>query len=355
LRIPKQKVNRFIQQDMKRHGIPGQAVAILGHSKLLHLGYYGYANLEHAVPVKPETIFQSGSVGKMFTATAIMKLLEQKKLKLDASIRTHFRVLPKTWQDITLLHLLTHTAGTGDYPDDFDFRKDYGEDELLAIIGKLPLTFRAGESWSYSNLGYVLLGVLIGKVTGMFYGDYLKRYIFKPAGMTTARVISEADIIPNRAAGYERIKGSNKLKNQEWVAPSLNTTGDGALYLSILDLIKWEQALYHNTILKPPSLEQMWTPVTLNNRSSKVTKEVGYGFGWELSQVNVQLVIEHDGSWQGFTSCLSRYTESGITIIVLRNVTANKNASPKKLVRGIASLLFSGQAKSIRNRKGEKV
>lgn len=344
-KLPKQKIDDFIRQDMKRHGIPGQTVAIVSQAKLLHLGCYGFANLEHEVPVKPETIFQSGSVGKMFTATSIMKLVEQKKLNLDASIRAYFDTLPKTWQDITLRHLLTHTAGTGDYPDDFDFRKDYSEEELLRFIAKLPLTFRAGESWNYSNLGYVLLGILIGKVTGMFYGDYLKKHVFKPAGMTTARVISEADIIPNRAAGYERVKGGNNLKNQEWVAPSLNTTGDGALYLSILDLIKWEQALYHNTILKAPSFEQMWTPVTLNNHSSKVTKEGGYGFGWEISQANAQLVIEHDGSWQGFTSCLSRYTVSGVTIIVLRNVTANKNAWPKQLVRSIASMLVSGQAK----------
>jgi CubicO group peptidase (beta-lactamase class C family) len=334
-KISVRKIDTFIRQDMKRYAVPGQAVAILSKEKLLHLGCYGYANLEHDVPVKPETIFQSGSVGKMFTATAVMKLVEQKKLHLDTSIKNYLATLPKSWQATSLRHLLTHTAGTGDYPDKFDFRKDYSEDELLEFIAKLPLHSSPGERWSYSNVAYVVLGILISKVTGIFYGDYLKKYVFKPAGMTTARVISEAAIIPNRAAGYERIKG-NKLKNQEWVSPSLNTTGDGALYLSILDLIAWARALQGTAVLKTSSLEQMWIPATLNNGSTRVTKKGGYGFGWEIHEIGGRSVVEHDGSWQGFTSCLSRYPEQGITIIVLRNVTSTKQSDPARLVHALA-------------------
>ena len=106
----------------------------------------------------------------------------------------------------------------------------------------MPLDFQPGENWSYSNSGYLLLGVLIHDVTGEFYGDFLEQRIFRPLDMTSTRIISEADIVPNRSAGYRLVNG--ELKNQEWVAPSLNTTADGALYTNVLDLAKWDAALY---------------------------------------------------------------------------------------------------------------
>jgi CubicO group peptidase (beta-lactamase class C family) len=133
---------------------------------------------------------------------------------------------------------LSHTGGFTDYPKDFNFRKDYTEDEPFKVIAAFPLDFLPGTKWSYSNLGYATLGLLIHRVTGKFYGDVLEERIFQPLGMQTTRIISEADIIPNRASGYRLLKG--ELKNQEWVAPTLNTTADGSLYFSILDLAKWE-------------------------------------------------------------------------------------------------------------------
>ncbi len=162
------------------------------------------------------------------------------------------------WKPVTVRHLLSHTGGFTDYPKDFNFRKDYTEDELFKVVSKIPLAFPPGTKWKYSNLGYLTLGILIHKVTGQFYGDMLEERIFQPLGMQTTRIISEADIIPNRAAGYRLVKG--QVKNQEWVAPTLNTTADGSLYFSILDLAKWDAALYGDTLLKPSSLELMWTP-----------------------------------------------------------------------------------------------
>src|SRR5207247_3771244 len=135
-------------------------------------------------------------------------------------------------------------------------------DELVKIIETFPLDFQPGEKWAYRNTNYVLLGVLIHKVTGEFYGDFLQERIFKPLGMTSTRIISEADIIPNRSAGYRLVKG--ELKNQEWVSPSLNTTADGALYLTVYDMAKWGAALYTEKLIKKSGLAQVWTPVTLN-------------------------------------------------------------------------------------------
>jgi CubicO group peptidase (beta-lactamase class C family) len=257
---------------------------------------YGLANVEHQVPVKPETIFQSGSMGKQFTATAVMMLVEEGKLSLDDKITKFFTDAPEAWRNITVRHLLTHTSGMTDYPQDFDLRRDYTEDELYARIKPIPLAFQPGEKWSYSNLAYVMLGLLIHKVSGKFYGDFLQERVFQPLGMTTARVISEADIVPNRAAGYRVTNG--QLKNQSWVSPSLNTTADGALYLTVYDMAKWDAALYTEKLLKRSSLEEMWTPVKLNDG-----KTHPYGFGWALASCDRtwRLVAGVQGPYRAFS------------------------------------------------------
>jgi CubicO group peptidase (beta-lactamase class C family) len=161
---------------------------------------YGLANIEHQVAVIPQTVFQSGSMGKQFTAIAVMMLTEEGKLNIDDPVSKYLNV-PDTWKDIKIRHLLTHTSGLGDYPESFDMRRDYTEDDIFKMVTASRLLFAPGEKWSYSNLGFVALGVLIHKVSGKFYGDLLQERIFKPLGMTSTRIISEHDIIPHRAAG----------------------------------------------------------------------------------------------------------------------------------------------------------
>ena len=136
---------------------------------------YGLANVEHQVPVKPETVFQSGSVGKQFTATAVMLLVEQGRVSLDDPITKYFPEGATALEGIRVRHLLTHTGGTTDYPPNFDFRRDYTEAALVKRAAAIPLAFTPGAKWSYSNIGYLLLGVLIHRVTGEFYGDFLKK------------------------------------------------------------------------------------------------------------------------------------------------------------------------------------
>ena len=177
-------------------------------------------------------------------------------------------------------------------------------------------------------MGYVLLGILIHKVSGEFYGDYLQARVFRPLGMSTARIISEADIVPNRAAGYRLVKG--EVKNQEWVSPSLNTTADGALYFTVYDLAKWDAALYTEKLLKRSSLDQMWTPVKLNDG-----KTFPYGFGWSLNQVRGHQIIEHGGAWQGFKSHIARYVDDKLTIVVFANLS---QANPGRIAHGIAAI-----------------
>jgi CubicO group peptidase (beta-lactamase class C family) len=292
------------------------------------------------VPVKADTIFQSGSVGKQFAATAVMMLVEERKVGLDDPIQKYFPDAPETWNGIKIRNLLSHTSGLGEYengprtkPDGlFYLRLDMTEDELYKRIAAMPMDFKPGEDWSYRNTNYVLLGILIHRVTGKFYGDYLQERIFKPLGMTSTRIISDRDIIPHRAAGYELVKG--ELKNQEWVSPTFNSTADGTLYFTVLDLEKWDSALYTERLLKRSSLDQMWTVMKLNNGQPN---KANYGFAWEIKQINEHRVIEHGGAWQGFTCDISRYVDDKLTVVVLTNLDAG-HAQPGKIAHTVTGL-----------------
>jgi CubicO group peptidase (beta-lactamase class C family) len=336
---PTDKVDDVISAEMAKQHIPGLALSVIRDGAVIKAQGYGLANVELDVPVKPETIFQTGSVGKQFTATAVMMIVEEGKVSLDDPISKYLPGTPASWSAIRVRHLLSHTSGVPDYETDslkkgkeafIDLRKDYTEDELLRKFETLPLEFAPGEKHSYSNTGYVLLGILIHKVTGKFYGDFLQERIFRPLGMSATRIISEADIIPNRSSGYRLVKG--ELKNQEWVSPSLNTTADGALYTNVLDMAKWDAALYTEKLLKRASLDQMWTPTRLNSG-----KTADYGFGWRVRTLNGHDIVEHGGAWQGFTTHIARYVDDKLTIVILTNLDSD-HSDPTKIAHEVAAM-----------------
>jgi CubicO group peptidase (beta-lactamase class C family) len=325
------RVDQYVQDSMRQQRIPGLALAVMRDGQIVKAQGYGLSNIELNVPVTPQTVFQSGSIGKQFAATAIMMLVEEGKVGLDDKITKYFSGSPESWDKITVRNLLTHTSGVKDYTEDhIDYRRDYTEEELLKVIQELPPDFAPGDRYEYSNSGYALLGFLIHKVTGKFYGDFLQERIFKPLGMTTTRIISEEDIVPNRSAGYRLVKGA--IKNQEWNSPTLNTTADGSLYFTVLDLAKWDAALYTEKLIKRSSLDQMWTPVKLNNGTT-----YPYGFGWRLRETNGHRLIEHGGSWQGFTTAISRYVDDKLTVVALCNLDSD-HARPEDIVHGIAGI-----------------
>jgi CubicO group peptidase (beta-lactamase class C family) len=325
-------IDDYIHAQMQKRKIPGLALLVVRNGHIERAQGYGFSNVELQVPVKPETIFQSGSMGKQFTAMAVMMLVEQGKLSIDDPLTKFFPDAPATWKQVKVKNLLSHTGGFTDYPKNFDMRRDYTEDQLLKIVEGIPLAYPPGSKWSYSNLGYLTLGVLIHRVSGQFYGDFLHDRVFEPLGMTATRVISEEDIIPNRAAGYRLVKG--ELKNQEWVSPKVNTTADGSLYFSILDLAKWDAALRERKFVSPESYKLMWTPFVLNNGKPNTD---GYGFGWFIGNTNGRRVIEHRGSWQGFNTNISRYVDDGLTLVVLTNL---EGAHPGDITHHVAGLLI---------------
>ena len=334
------KVDAFVQDELHKQRIPGAAVGVYRDGKLTKAQGYGLANVEWDAAVTPDTIFQSGSVGKQFAATAVMMLVEEGKVGLDDPIKKYFPDAPDTWNDIKVHNLLSHTSGLGEYETGartkvggpFYMRLDYSEDELYKRITEMPMDFKPGEDWSYRNTNYVLLGILIHKVTGKFYGDFLQERIFKPLGMSRTRIISEADIIPRRSAGYQLVKG--ELKNQDWVSPSLNSTADGALYFTVEDLQKWDAALYTERLLKKASLDRMWTVEKLNNGQPN---KAHYGFAWEINNVNGHRVIEHGGAWQGFTTYIARYVDDRLTVVALTNLDSG-HSNPKKITSGVAAI-----------------
>ena len=332
------KVDSYISAQLREQRIPGLALAVIRDGRVVKSQGYGLGNIELQVPVTPDTVFQLGSIGKQFTATAILMLAEDGKVSLDDKITRYFPSAARKWNGITIRQLLNHTSGLADYTDDkyiapgglTPLHEELSDGEILRRFTTLPFNFRPGEKWSYSNTGYAILGFLIAKVSGQSYGDFLRARIFKPLGMSATRVISESDIVPNRATGY--ILEKNEIKNQLWVSPHWNTLADGALYSTAADMTKWDAAITARALLKGESYAQMWTPAPLNDG-----KNYPYGFAWDLLEVNGHRLQEHGGAWQGFTAHYARYPDDHLSVIVLTNLESGPS-NPEKIAHEVAAL-----------------
>ncbi len=340
-------IDEFVAKEMARQHIPGLELGIYNRGKILLAKGYGMSNVELQVPVKPETLFQSGSVGKQFVSAAVMMLVEDGKISLDDSVTKYFPDAPATWKPILIKNLLSHTSGLAEYESgdrigpkgQFYLRLDFTEDELATRIEALPIEAAPGAKWDYRNTNYVLLGIILHKITGKRYDEMLTERIFKPLGMTSTRLISERDIIPNRAAGYE-LDANGQLKNQEWVSPTFNSTADGTLYFNVLDLAKWDEALYGTRLLKQSSLDRIWTVFPLNDGKPN---PAGYGFAWMIGDQNGHKRIAHGGAWQGFTCDISRYPDDGLTVVVLTNLDAG-HSQPALISHVVAGMAVAALA-----------
>lgn len=321
-------VDDYVRAQMDRHRIPGVAIAVMHRGQLVRTQGYGVANLEHGVPVHPDTLFKSGALGMQFTAVATMLLIEDGTLRLDESIRTYLPNAPRSWAPITIRQLLNHSSGLPATPNG-EFRTDYTDDELLAILYRQSLNFPAGTRWRFSYVDYVVLGFIVRKATGERYTDLLARRVFQPLGMRTAQQIDERAVIPNRASGYEL--GSGTPRNAEWVSATANSTADGTLYVSALDLAAWEAGVARRALLRPESWAAIGAQATLPGG-----RRLPYGFGWFLDRRAQQPVWRHSGSWQGFRTSITRYLRSEWTVVVLAN---GDSADPDAIGRHLAGLI----------------
>jgi CubicO group peptidase (beta-lactamase class C family) len=321
-------IDDYINTEIARQHVPGLALGIMRHGQVVRAQGYGFATLEHHVPVHPDTVFETGAVGMQFTAVAVMLLVDDGKLRLDDPVRKFLPDAPRTWTPMTVRHLLNHTSGLPTTPNG-EFRRDYTDEELLGIIYKQELNFPAGTRWNFSYTDYVTLGFLVKKVSGEPYSDLLARRVFTPLGMQTARLIDASAIVPNRAAGYQLSNG--ELRNQDWVSPTANSTADGSLYLSVLDYARWDAALFGHSLLKAQSWAEIARPARLASGRS-----YPYGFGWFFGDSAGQEVWRHSGSWQGFQSFVIHYVRDELTLVALEN---SDSGDPETIARHVAGML----------------
>jgi D-alanyl-D-alanine carboxypeptidase len=196
-----------VNSQMKRQHVAGLSLGVVKDGKLVIAKGYGLANVEANVPTTKDTVYDIASIGKQFTATAIMMLVEKGKIGLDDKITKYLSDLPKAWDTVTVRHLLTHTSGIRDYPGLADFERlnksAITTSQLVNMLADFPLEFRPGEQWRYCNIGYHLLGEIVAKVSGRPYADVLQERIFAPLGMNSTRPYDSRSIITNRANAYE--------------------------------------------------------------------------------------------------------------------------------------------------------
>lgn len=328
--VPTVAIDAVVERSMAEQHIPGLSIAVLQDGQLLYARGYGVANAELSVPATEATVYQSGSVGKMFTATAVMMLVQDGRLDLDAPIAPFFPEAKGAWAGVTVRHLLSHRSGIAEYDDweGISVQRDYSDTAMVELLAKRPLDFAPGTSFRYSNSGYVILGMLVGRITGEFYGDFLKRRLFEPAGMKTTRVNSLFAVIPNRAAGY--VLRDGRVENAGPVSQTFSRTGDGSLVFTVLDLAKWDQALSSHKFLTPASLDLMWQAPPFADGHPPV---INYGFGWENNSLRGHKIIEHSGTWQGFRARFTRF-DTGLTIALLSNLSGTKTGLIVKRIAG---------------------
>ena len=310
-------VDKLVQDKMYHEQIPGLALAVIRNGKILKAEGYGFADVKLKIPVTTNTVFRIASVSKQFVATAIMMLVEEGKLNLDDPVSKYLDGTPSEWKQITIRQLLTHTSGIPDFLNENIWVHSwlYGFDRgVFKAVAGSPLHFAPGDEFRYSNSNYHLLGMIIRKVSGKAYGDFLRERIFEPLGMTQTFVSPIEGNVLGLAVGYKW--HDNHLQPGDNVAAPIKAYAGGGIVSTISDMAKWDGALYTEKLLKQSSLEQMWTPVRLNDGM-----KARYGFGWGTSgrSDGGHLIISHQGNFTGFSSAIYRAVDDQLTVIILDN------------------------------------
>jgi len=296
-------------------GEPGAAVIVRKDGRTILRKGYGMADLELGVPISPDMVFRLGSITKQFTAMAILLLAQEGKLGLQDEITKFLPAYPTQGKRITVEHLLTHTSGIQSYTDLPEWlplwRKDMTLPELIALFKDKPMSFEPGRSWAYNNSGFVLLGAVIEKVSGLTYEAFLEERIFKPLGLKNSCYGSAERIIPRRIPGYQEGKGG--FVN----APYLSMTqpyAAGSLLSTVDDLAVWSDAVFSGKLVGKEWLDRAFTPYKLAGGESS-----GYGYGWFVADFAGHRSIEHGGGINGFSTYEMTLPEDRIFIAILTN------------------------------------
>ncbi|MES2320061.1 MAG: serine hydrolase domain-containing protein [Pseudomonadota bacterium] len=343
---PNVAVDTFVQAEMKRQEIPGLALVVEREGKVIYAKGYGYADREKATGATTEQRFQIGSISKQFMAAAVMLLVEDGKMALDDKIGKYLGAVPAQWDGITVRHLLNHSSG---FQRDIDtnFEKEvqthaaYTTDQLLEHYKTYRPEMTPGTVYGYSNVGYQLMGLIVEKVTGAFYGDLIQNRIFTPLGMTSARIIDFNNFSGN-ATGYY-VDGKNlvpqRMEKLSGGAQSIVRMAAGGIEMSATDLGKWDASLYTEKPLKKSSIDQMWAPSILVEKGADYT--INYGLGWMLSDYKGHPKVYHSGGMRSFSSDYLRFTTDKVSVIALINVVSS-TADPQTISRGVGNIYVPG-------------
>jgi CubicO group peptidase (beta-lactamase class C family) len=327
-------IESIVNAPIKSGKVAGMSVAVAQHGRTLLSQGYGLADLELNVPTPAGASYEIGSVTKQFTAAAILLLAERGQLAVDDEITKFLPDYPTHGKRITIRHLLTHTSGIKGYTELPDFREwsvqKKPRESFVKIFADPPLDFDPGAALVYNNSGFFLLGLIIEKVTGSTYGDFVDQNLFVPLGMRNSYYCSERTIRRNHAHGYDTADGQLVLKaylDHTWPYSA------GSLCSTVDDLTIWLNALHGGRVLKPESYRAMTTPAVLNDGT-----KTRYGFGLGISEVGGRRLIAHGGGINGFLSETEYYPDAELAIVVLQNTAGPDGPTP--IARAIADAVL---------------
>lgn len=332
-------------------GEPGLAAAVLKNGQPAMIYTAGVVDVKSLQPITARSNFRLASVTKQFTATAIMLLARDGRLSYDQSLRDYFPDFPAYGQAMTIRQLLTHTSGLPEYEDLMpaaDPAREIEEQQItdrqvLELLKQLKTgDFPPGEEWRYSNSGYVLLGLIIEKASGQPFDEFLHDRIFAPLGME-ATVLYERNknTVQSRAYGHTRVSGRWQIKDQSLASA---TRGDGRIYSSVEDLIKWDQAWRDESLLTNDEKKLALTPVKVRGKGpvDPDGHPAAYGFGWFLNPWEGHPRAWHYGETTGFRTTIQRFYEDGLTVIILAN---RDDLDPSSLALRLAGSFLSSKSR----------
>ncbi|SOC79896.1 CubicO group peptidase, beta-lactamase class C family [Salinimicrobium sediminis] len=329
---------------IKDNLITGMSIAIAEAGKVVLSKGYGLANVEHKVQATPETVYRVASITKQFTAAVILKLIEEGKMEISDTLGKYFPEYPAHGAGITIQQLLNQTSGIGSKKYNTEVEKiaagrkafyELSEEEIIEMFANAPLDFEPGEQFAYRNQNYILLGMIIEKVSGLPYGQYLEEKFLKPLGLEQTGYCDESRIIGSRAQGYISAKG--EIFNAPYINMK-NPGGAGGLCSTVLDLVRWNHLLYSGQVVSRESLDQMTASGILEDG-----RPTEYGFGLKLGKLGDHRKIYHGGSIQGFNSNLEFYPEEDLSIAVMTNTGSGQD---EKISEALARAAFGLEIKN---------
>jgi len=334
--VTPEKIDEVVTGIMKEKHIPGLSIAISMPGRTIEKSY-GSANKEHDIPVEKDSIFEIGSISKTFAAIGVLMLEQEGKLGVNDRLTKYFPQYPQ-WHSITLKHLLQHTSGIREMTDTEPFKsnqqKDWTPQEVIARMALEPLDYEPGQRASYSNAGCIILGLVIEKVTGIYYSDFLDGRILKPLGMTHTMLGSKSAVIPKRVSGYVY---TEKLMNAPYASLVLPYSSGGMTSTSS-DLIKLAKVFTSKVLLTKRSVKDMFAPARLNNGTEYVSPGPGlrmtFGYGLDSVMIGNRVIPAKTGGISGFNSFFAYFPESQ-TMVAL---TSNLDNSLESLVMIVYAL-----------------